>query len=129
MKNFFKLLFVLITLSIVPTKTEALTFEQAFANTNRTPMVVLIYAPWADNYQNYTSQFNIVKNKMSNTYNFVELDIATKEAKAFNNIYNIYPKLPYILMIRNSGKITRYIKRECASSASCIEGYLRSFIQ
>ncbi|MBQ7763972.1 hypothetical protein IJ384_01245 [bacterium] len=108
---------------------KAMTFDEAFAQNDRKPMVILIYAQWADGAQNCMMQYRMAQSELSDKFNFVELDIAKPEAKSFNNRYHIYPKLPYILMFRDNGKVSRYIQRDCASSASCIVSKLKTFIQ
>ena len=126
----FLYLFVLVNmffLSILQVK--ALSFEEAFSQVSRTPMVVLIYADWANGYESSIAQFRIAKNALSNNFNFVELDITKKEARAFNEKFHIYPKLPYILMFRDGGKVSRYIPRDCAQSSACVISKLKSFIQ
>ena len=62
-------------------KSFALTFDQAFSQVGKKPMVVLIYANWADGYENCLQQFRTVKASLGGVYNFVELDIAQKDAK------------------------------------------------
>lgn len=121
------LTFLILSVSII--KVDAMTFEEAFSQVNSTPVVVLVHAPWADNVQNYIKQFKTVQKELDKKFNFVEMDIATKDTKAFNERYHIYPKLPYIVMYRDGGKVSRYIPRDCASSASCISSKLKSFIQ
>ena len=128
MKKLFSLL-VVFFMFITTIKAEALSFEDAFTETNKTPMVLLIYANWAENYQSVQEQYKQVQAELGSKFNFVELDIASNEAKAFNDKFHIYPKLPYILMFRDGGKVSRYIPRDCASSASCVSSKLRSFIQ
>lgn len=124
--NIFLLFLALFTVFSV--KANAMNFQQAFSQVGSKPMVVLIYATWADGYQNTLAQYREVKTKFGNTFNFVELDIASKDAKAFNEKYHIYPKLPYILMFRDGGKVSRYISRDCAASSSCTESKLKSFV-
>ena len=128
MKKILSVLFILVGMLSIG-KVSAMTFEQAFSQANTTPMVVLVYAQWADGYQNYIQQFRTVQNELGKSFNFVEMDIASKDTKAFNDRYHIYPKLPYVLMYRDGGKVSRYIPRDCASNASCMSTKLRSFIQ
>lgn len=116
-------------MSLTLTKAHSMNFEEAFSASENTPMVVLVYAQWADNYQNYIQQFKLAEKQMGNKFNFVEMDIASKDAKEFNSRYHIYPNLPYILMYRNGGRVSRYIDRNCSASASCIVPKLKSFIQ
>lgn len=129
MKKVFNLSVLTLVLFFFSAKVEAMNFEEAFSQADRTPMVVLVYAQWANNYLNYIQQFRQSQSNLDTKFNFVELDIASKDARAFNERYHIYPKLPYILMYRDGGKVSRYIPRDCASNASCINSKLRSFIQ
>ena len=126
MKKLLNLFFILLIFTCL--KTYALNFEEAYNQSNSKPMVVLIYAQWADNYATYLQSFNLAKTEMENTYNFVELDIASQDAKIFNEKYHIYPNLPYILMFREGGKISRYIQKDCALDSKCIISKLKSFI-
>ena len=128
MKNIIKLFLALILILMTYTKSYALNFEEAFSQTNKTPMVVLIYAQWADNYQYSLEQFRLTQNDFKTSYNFVELDIATNDAKAFNDKFHIYPKLPYALMFKENGKISRYIPGNCVNEKSCLSTKLTSFI-
>ncbi len=128
--SIFSRLFIIITmLFITTTSTKALNFEEAFNQTSRTPMVMLIYANWADGYENCIVQFRTTQRALGNKFNFVELDIANKDAKAFNRRFHIYPNLPYILMFRDGGKVSRYIPQDCANSSACVIPKLKSFIQ
>lgn len=129
MKRILSFLFLVFLALISISKAYAMNFEQAFNQVNSKPMVVLAYAQWAENYQNYIQQFRTVQAELGDKYNFVEMDIASKDTKAFNERYHIYPKLPYVLMYRDGGKVSRYIPRECASNASCMSTKLKSFIQ
>ncbi len=129
MKKILNILLILTIILGVEAKVFALNFEEAFAQADKKPMVVLVYAQWAEDYQSSLQQYQTIKKDFSNKFNFVELDIATKEAKAFNDKFHIYPKLPYVLMFRDGGKVSRYIPRDCTTSASCMSSKLKSFIQ
>ena len=129
MKKVWAIFFSFLLLVCFINKTQAMTFEQAFQESNKTPMVVLIYAQWADNYQNHIAQFRKSQSQLGSIYNYAELDIASNSAKYFNEKFHIYPKLPYVLMFKNGGKISRYIPRECASDLNCLNSKLKSFIQ
>ena len=129
MKKLLNILLILIIFVATAVKAQALNFESAFKEVGNKPMVVLIYAQWADNYQNYVQQFRLSKLSFGNKFNFVELDLASKDAKAYCERYHIYPKLPYIIMYRDGGKVSRYIPRDCASSSACITSKLKSFVQ
>ena len=107
---------------------KVVSFEEAFSQTSTKPMAVLIYSDWADNYQNFIINFRNLQNHFGNNFNFVELDIASKEMKAFNDRYEMYPKIPYIILYRNSGKVSRIIQRNCVLDSSCAITKMKSFL-
>lgn len=110
-------------------ESEAITYKEAYSQTASKPMILLIYANWAENYQNYLTQLNAAQRYFGQRFNFVALNICTQEAKEFTENHEIYPKLPYILYIRNEGKISRYIPRSCAADAKCVINKITSFIK
>lgn len=105
----------------------SVSFDEAFSNLSSKPMLVLVYAEWADNYQTFLEKFRALESEFGNEFNYVELDIAKPEAKSFNARYHIYPNLPYVLMYRDGGKVSRYIQRNCAINESCMIPRIRSF--
>ena len=129
MKRVFKFIFCFLIMLTIVGKTQAMTFEEAFMQSNRKPMVVLIYAKWVDDLNKTQEQYRQLPPYLGKIYNFTELDIASEDAKFFNEKFQIYPKLPYILMFREGGKISRYIERDCAKSATCTASKLKSFLQ
>ena len=129
MKKLLGMMCVFMLMLVCTMKVSALTYSDAYEKSDKTPMVVLLYAPWSDGYQEYIKQLKLAQNQMGNKFNFVELNIASDETKAFNEKYQIYPKLPYILMFRDRGKISRYISRDCAISSSCVVSKLKLFVQ
>lgn len=128
MKNFLKL-FIIFLLLVFNNNVNALTFEEAYSQSDRKPMLVLVTADWAENSEAISKVFNNLSSTFGKTFNYVELDIATNDAKVFNDRYHIYPKLPYVIMFRDRGKVSRYIQRDCASERSCITSKIKSFIQ
>jgi hypothetical protein len=128
MKKILNLLLIFLFIIFTCIKSEALNFEEAFNQSSSKPMVALIYAQWADDYSNYLQAFNLTKTQMGDKYNFVELDIASEDTKFFNEKFHIYPNLPYILMFRDGGKVSRYIQKDCALDSQCIVTKLKSFI-
>ena len=92
-------------------------------------MVVLIYAQWSDGVTDVLQKYETVKRDFSGVFNFTSLDIASKDAKFFNSKFHIYPNLPYMLMFRDNGKVSRYIPQNCVSDVSCVKSKLKSFIQ
>ncbi len=109
-------------------KANAMTFEEAYAQSTTKPMLMLVYADWADNAPSYVQAFNALQAEFGETYNFVDLNIASPDTKAFNARYHIYPNLPYILMFRDGGKVSRYIPRNCILDESCLIPKLKSFV-
>lgn len=127
MKKFISFLFVAMLLMGLKANATT-TFEEAFSQSSTKPMLVLIYAQWADGYENCLNQFKAVENEFGDKFNYVELNIADKDTKSFNSRYHIYPNLPYVLMFRDGGKVSRYIPKNCASDNSCIIPKIKSFI-
>ena len=129
MKKILPILFVSILMSFSILKAQALTFEEAFNQSDSKPMLVVIYANWADGYQNYLDAFSALEPVYGDKFNYVTLDIASEDARFFNDRYHIYPKLPYILMFKDGGKVSRYVQRECILNNSCLNSRIKSFIQ
>ena len=121
------LIFSFLIFALIPASADVMNLETAIAKNSSKPMAVLIYANWADNYQAILQEFRKVERNLSNSYNFVELDIASKDAKIFNNNYVIYTKLPYIMLFRSNGKFSFLINRECTASSSCTISKMRTF--
>ena len=107
----------------------AATFEQAFQDSDRKPMLVLLYATWADGYQSCINSFRQVEAELGQRFNYVELDIASKDAKSFNKKYSFDQNLPYVMIYRNMGKVSRRITTECAMSPSCMIPKIKAFLQ
>ncbi|MBQ4114269.1 hypothetical protein IJD34_02565 [bacterium] len=128
MKKFFVVILAFI-LSVNIVKAAVLPFSQGFDATVKTPLLVLVYAQWADNSAGVLQTFRNIQNKYGTQFNYTELDIATPDAKAFNQKFHIYPNLPYILMFRDGGKVSRYIQKDCANDFACIDSKLKTFIQ
>ena len=128
-----KILLLFISLIVFTLKAPAavsrVTFEEAFNEVNRTPMLVLVYANWADDYRNCLNTFRELEDIYGDTFNFVELNIASEETRAFNARFKIDQNLPYVLMFRDGGKISRYLNSECLLNESCISSRIKSFIQ
>lgn len=122
MKKFVILLFMLLVCSL---SVKAMSFSEAKSQTR--PMAVLIYANWADDMQTILSKYDSMAAKYADKYNFTKIDIATEEAKEFNKTYHIYPNLPYVLLFKDKGKISRYLKKECVSDDACFKERLDFF--
>lgn len=107
----------------------AMKFSDAYAANGKTPMAVLIYANWADNYSEIINEFRQAQKIMGNDYNYVELDLASKDAKDFTEINSILTQLPYIMLYRSNGRFARYINRSCSADKSCFIPKMKSFIK
>ena len=129
-----KKVFVILSLLIVSFFTlkayaKGLTFPEAYGQISIKPMAILVYADWADNYQGYILSFRrLQQTPIANNFNFVELDIKSKETKFFNDKYKISTKLPYVMLLRNDGKVSRHVTRECLSESACITSKMKAFI-
>lgn len=124
MKKFLTLSFLVSMMFLGFQKAEAMKYEDAIAQSK--PAAILIYAPWADGAQAALQAFNAMGQNYPN-YNFVTMNIATDEAKAFNKVYHIYPNLPYVLLFKDRGKISRYLKQDCVMDSSCFSQKLDFF--
>ncbi|MBE7711637.1 MAG: hypothetical protein E7Z92_05810 [Cyanobacteria bacterium SIG31] len=130
MKKILKLSLLILFLSFVCCKSsQAINFEEAYNNADRTPMIVLVYADWAEEYQRALQSFRSIQSDFVGDYNFVELDIAKPEAKFFNTKYHIYPNAPYALLFKDGGRSSRYIPRDCVLDSACITNKLKLFLQ
>ena len=125
MKKLLSSLFLLILFLVGSQKANALKYDEAVNQSK--PMAIFIYAPWADNYNTSMQAFNAMGQKYGSKYNFVTMNIATSEAKTFNQKFYIYPNLPYVLLFRNNGKIVRYLKDECINDQACFSSRLDFF--
>ena len=129
MKKLFSILFVIGCLLCSVLKTQAMTFDEAFSKTDKTPMVVLVYANWADGYQTCLNAFREVESQLGDSFNYVELDIASKDAKSYNSKYPFQQNIPYVMVYRNMGKVSRILNSDCAKSSSCIIHKIKTFLQ
>ena len=90
----------------------------------------MIYANWADDVQQVSQAFTQMgQNPLyADKYNFISLDIASKDAKAFNQVYYIHQGLPYVLLFKDRGKFSRYLQKDCVLDNSCFSQKLDSFV-
>ena len=128
MKFILKTFLILLVSLLMISKTEAMNFAEAYEKSKQKPMIVLIYAEWATNFKTCTNIIDTLEKQYGEKFNFVKIDIAKPEAAAFNEKYHIYSNLPYILMFRDGGKVSRYLKRDCASDYSCVESKMKTFL-
>jgi len=127
MKKFLLLLTCFLLLTNL--QSQAMTFEQAYNEMYSKPAMVIVYADWADNYQAYLNNFRKLKSVFGNRYNYVELDIASKDAKFYNSRYPINTNLPYVYIYSCGGKKARFINRQCASDTSCMVSKIKYTMQ
>ncbi len=92
------------------------------------PSLVLLYATWADDAAACLENFNSLKNIYGNRVNLAVLDIASPQMKVFNKKYVLQPNLPYVMMFKSQGKITRYMFKDCILDDACIVQKTKSFI-
>ncbi|MCQ2744628.1 MAG: hypothetical protein MJ230_07560 [bacterium] len=104
-----------------------MTYEEASSQNSEKPMAVLVYADWADGYTNALNEFKKTQKTMTNSYNYVELNVASKDMKNFNKKYVICTNLPYILLLRSNGKFSSLIDYNCALNTSCTVSKMKSF--
>lgn len=119
MKKLLLSLFALATICINSPQANAISFDEALKQTK--PFVMLIYANWADDVNTAKQNFDSLSSKYGAKYNFVSLDIASPETKSYNKRFQINPNLPYIMLYRENGKISRYLPKECTLNQSCIK--------
>ena len=124
-----KLFFVLAVFVFALKANAAMTFSDAFDENNSKPMAVLVYANWIDNYEEYLTTFRGLEREFGDIYNFVELDIATEEAKTYMERNTILVKPPYIMLYRGKCKFARVIERDCANNSACISPKMKTFIR
>ena len=126
MKKFFIVSVLFLFSVFCINKASAMTFEQGI--TQAKPMALYIYADWADNATQGMQVFNQTAQKYSDKYNFVTLNIASPETKAFNKMYHIYPNLPYVLLFRDGTKFSRFLNMDCVMKDSCFSEKLDLFV-
>ena len=126
MRKFFVFLFIagLMTFTVLKSQA-AITFKEAM-NQNK-PIVILVYADWADDVQPALQKMTDLERKYSNKYNFVTMNIANEQTKEFNKNYHIYPGLPYILLFKDNGRISRYLQKSCVLDSSCVSDKMDVF--
>lgn len=126
MKQLLSFLSILLLIFGLTLSANALDFEKVVAD--KTPCAVLIYADWADDATAIMGKFRGLEAEYGKKYNFVDLNIASPEAKVFNKTYYIYPNLPYILLFRNKGKTIRAVGRDCILDNECVKEKFEIFI-
>ena len=110
-------LFLLSLLFLSSKPADAMKYEEALSSPK--PTVLLIYADWADGLAPVMTNFGVLEQSYSESYNFVKMNIASPDTKVFNQKYHIYPNLPYVLLFRDGGKISRYLQKNCITDSAC----------
>ena len=118
MKKLLSSLFLLLLIFVGTQQAKAMKYEQAINQSK--PMAIFVYAPWADGYTTMLQSFNALQQKYGEKYNFVTMNIATDDAKVYNQKYYIYPNLPYVMLFRERGKFSRFIEKNCAQDTQCL---------
>ena len=126
MKKLILSMLTLLTLAISTQTTKAMTFAEGLNDSK--PMALLIYANWADGAADTIGKFKSQQAQYEDRYNFILLDIASEDTKEFNKKYHIYPNLPYVLLYKDNGKVSRYLQKDCVMDDSCFTEKLDFFI-
>ncbi len=125
MKKFLTVLLMFSFISISTQSVKAVKFEEGINQSK--PMAVIVYAPWADGQAEMIQAFDAMEQRYAEEYNFAKVNIATEDAKAFNARFYIYPNLPYVLLFRNGGKVSRFLKKDCVMDEACFAERLDFF--
>ena len=126
MKKLILSMLTLLTFAISTQATKAMTFAEGLNDSK--PMALLIYANWADGAADTIGKFKSQQAQYEDRYNFILLDIASEDTKEFNKKYHIYPNLPYVLLYKDNGKVSRYLQKDCVMDDSCFTEKLDFFI-
>lgn len=125
-----KILLSIFSLLIIASNVQiakAMTFADGISDSK--PMALLIYADWADGASEVIGKFNSLGAKYGQSYNFVLMNIASDDTKEFNKKYHIYPNLPYVILYKDNGKISRYLQKNCVMDDACFTEKLDFFIR
>ena len=125
MKKLFTGLFLISFIVFGSIKTQAITFEEAIKQ--KKPCAILLYADWADNVKTIIPVYSSIEQQYGQKYNFLKINIANEEAKSFNKTNYIYPNLPYVLLFKERGRMSRCITQDCLINDSCIKEKLDLF--
>lgn len=125
MKKFLLPLLVFFTIAAGTHAVNAMSYADAMGDSK--PAAILVYASWADKVDEVMQKFQNVQTQFGTTYNFVLLDIASADTKEFNKKYHIYPNLPYVLLFKDGGKVSRYLQQTCILDDACFSERLNMF--
>lgn len=126
MKKKLAILFLFVAFAMGVQTAKAMNYDEAMKQSK--PIALLIYADWAEGLDKVNQSFDSAQKQYGTTYNFVKMNIASSEAKNFNKKYYFYPNLPYALLIRDGGKVSRYLQKDNINDASVFAERLKSFI-
>ena len=118
MKKLLLSLLILSSLVLGGKKCYSATYDEVINQTK--PAALLIYADWADNLQPTLAAFDAMQPIYGKKFGFAKINICDKEAKSFNQRNYIYPNLPYVILMKERGRITRIINRDCILDSSCL---------
>ena len=129
MKKFFNVLIILSILVFASEKVCSIQFNDGIAQSSQKPFMVLLYANWANDYDQYLGVFRTTQSLLANRFNYLELNVSDEDMAFFNQKYVLYQNVPYILMFRSNGKISSYIDNNCAKDTACIIDKAKRFIR
>ena len=123
MKKKLAILFLFVAFAMGVQTAKAMSYDEAMKQSK--PIALLIYADWAEGFDKVNQSFDSAQKQYGTTYNFVKMNIASSEAKNFNKKYYFYPNLPYALLIRDGGKVSRYLQKDNINDVTVDNGRLK----
>ena len=103
---------------------EAISLESALQSNS--PMVLFVYAEWAD-YRDVYDSLKVAKASHPE-YNFVKVDLNTEDAKyLFEDRRFIVSTVPMVMIAKKSGRINKVISNDCAADSKCLAKELKHF--
>lgn len=99
---------------------------QDFIHQN-TRCAVLVTANWAEKAEEIQTAFTDAENTYAGKYSFKIINIASPETKEFNKSNYIYTNLPYIVLYKEKGRMSRWINRDCILNSSCMKDKFELF--
>ena len=125
-----KLLLVLaiFLFTITRSSAEVVSYDSAMSSTNKTPVLMLIYADWASDSQACMAQFKRIQEEYGDKFKYVELDVASSDMAAFNAKHQLIQGVPYMMMFRSGGMVSRNVTRDCVKDYSCLKSRVSGFV-
>lgn len=125
-----KKIFALIIIMLMSLQANAtMKFSDAYEMNDSKPMAVLVYSDKSSDYQFMIAQFKATENKLGDLYNFVELNLSSRDVLDYTQKNVILTNLPYIMLYRSKCKFARVIDSSCAADVSCSVSKMRTFIR